>query len=287
MPDPGYRFPGAYSFIAQLAQIHGDANMSGVVARLQPVTIAMSHIENAATAQTPEARNELLRRAADQAKSLQAGIACIYDAIKHVTENYEELDDPTEGQGLMGALPRPEHARGIGPRPNYPGIVTAPIDAAELGATGTARPPGYGAPARATASIMGTEAERIQREGTDEGMSGGPPRPSTGVNQSVNQVNIPTRYEAPVMGAETWKQDRNPPLGEPNETDEGVGPQLAQAGPDQGSGLTQAAFAADRGETPQVKDASAPPQAGQQVNRIAREKSEATAAGKAPKKGGR
>jgi hypothetical protein len=278
MADPNYRFPGGYHFIREIGRLHGDPNLPGLVHRLGPVQTAMAAIQNAVTARTPEARNQQLERAAEQAKGLQAGIAAIEDALRHVSENIEELNDPTGGRGLMGALPRPERPLYTSSRPAYPGINSTPIDADELGSTGTARPPGWVESAR-----RGTPAddnrEHVRLMGADEGMSGGPPRPDTGVNQSMNQVNIPTRYEAPVMGAETWKQDRNPPLGEPNETDEGVGLQLAQAGPEQGSGLTQAAVTADRGETPQPGDAAEPPRAEQEAIRQAQ--------AKAPRKGGR
>jgi hypothetical protein len=252
-----YTFPGGFTFISRLAETHGDVALVGPVSRLNPVRECMDFLARVGDAPPGEARDDLLRRAASRADVLRAGLAVIQDAVREVITNVPGLTDPTGGQGIQGALPTKQRDQF---RPRIGDIRSAPIDPYELGVSGTApdrpRPPAAPpappppSPAQMAARAADDEAQRIAREGTDEGMSGGPPRPDTGVNQTFNQTNVPTIYDQPVQSAATYKQDDNPPYHEPNESDDGTGPELAQVGPDQGSGLTHGAALAGMRQTP-------------------------------------
>lgn len=246
MPGPVKSFPGGFTFINQVAREQDDAGLVGRVSQLTAVREAMIFVQNAATAPDARTRNDLLKRAYEGARTLRAGLSVLSEMIKYMQANYPDVTDPTGGQGVAGVLPPVAGAAQGGP------VMTAN-------------------PAEDASREHDENSELARRVGTDQGMSGGPPRPDTGVDQSHNQVNIPTISEQPLHGPDTYKQDDNPPHGEPNETDEGVGPQFTQAGPDRGSGVTQASYAADRGEASSPGDAQSPPK-GQ---------------GKAPRKGGR
>jgi hypothetical protein len=252
-----YSFPGVAHFVGRVADRQGDAALAGQVTRLSPVRECMDLLANVGSAPEGEARDDLLRRAASRADVLRAGLTAIQDALREVVEHTPGVSDPTGGQGIQGALPTRQRDQF---RPRIGDIRSAPIDPYELGVSGTApdrpRPPAAPpappppSPAQMAARAADEEARRVAREGIDEGMSGGPPRPDTGVNQTFNQVNVPTVYDQPIQSAETYKQDDNPPYHEPNESDDGTGPELAQVGPDQGSGLTHGAALAGMRQTP-------------------------------------
>src|SRR5205085_28750 len=124
--------------------------------RIPAVNEALGFVANASAARDPEAREELLRRAAESTRTLQAGIAAIQEAIRDVVRNVEGTNDPTGPEGIYGAL-KPPPERPQSSRPTIGNIQSAPIDASELGATSSARPPGWV-----------DQADRIARDGIDE-----------------------------------------------------------------------------------------------------------------------
>lgn len=247
MPKQNYVYPGGGTFINKVASDHQDGSMIGTLSRLAPVQTALGLIGNVTTAPDVDTRNDLLRRASEQVKYLQAGITVIQHALDEVAGSFEGTQHPAPS-GIPGALQRPKPAS---TRPTIGDIRSAPIDPGELGITGTAKPPGWDA-AQQRAQAATREAERIARDGIDEGMSGDPPRPDTGVNQTMNQMNVPSQYEAPIQQSD-YKQQGNPPRTEPNETDDGTGDQIRH-GPTEGSGLTQAAMIAGQGGAPTPDD---------------------------------
>lgn len=91
------------------------------------------------------------------------------------------------------------------------------------------------------------DENRIRATGAKLGMSGGPPRPDPGVNQDINQQDVPTNYDEPDQVADPF-QTKNPPWTEPNETGAGIlgtkTPQTAY----QGSGVHLGSIAAGEGE---------------------------------------
>jgi hypothetical protein len=159
---------------------------------------------------------------------LQGGLTAIQHGLDYLKSEHDFQSAPTDHPGLQATLqPRTEPTR---PGANYPGIHSAPIDPGALG-VGPAR-----AESREEERMRRNieMQERYRRVGVDEGMSGSPARPDTGINQSVNQQNIPTGPETAAetaRSAETWKQMNNPPY-EPTNSDDGAGALLAR---DEGS----------------------------------------------------
>lgn len=98
-----------------------------------------------------------------------------------------------------------------------------------------------GQKARAEAARMA----RLRAVGADVGMTGGPPRPNTGVNQDINQVDVPTQYDEPNQVTDPF-QRLNPPYIDPNQTDYGQAIKRPQ-GPLTGTGLTETAMKAEAG----------------------------------------
>jgi hypothetical protein len=270
MPPQGYTFPGGLNFVGRVADEQLDPGLAPEVGRLGPVARAMGYLQNATADVADDTRNELLKRAYREIHTLRAGITAIQYTIDEVVANLGG-EHPGGGQPVAGALKPVPRPRGETGRPTEGNINTAPIDTNELGGYQSARPPGWGNP-----PVEESDAELV-RKGVDEGMSGGPPRPDTGVNQSFNQVNMPTQSSTPIMGAAgQYKQDANPPHVEPNESDLGVGPQLMQEGIDEGSGLTSDAMAAEAGAVaPSPEESQAAKQA------------EERAAGQSPQRRGR
>jgi hypothetical protein len=114
--------------------------------------------------------------------------------------------------------------------------------------------------ARQRIESQATRDQLYQYQGVKEGMSGGPPRPDPGVNQSVNQQDVPTMYQKPTQTQDPF-QGKNPPYTEPNETgagNQGVKrPQTIQ----RGSGLHPGAIAAQaRVPIEQTGPADMPPE---------------------------
>jgi hypothetical protein len=225
MPNGGYVFPGAGRFVNGLSGKFNDASLIGAVNRIPAVQEAMQHINNAARTEDAESRNDLLRRAANCMRPVAAALAAVEDAIGEMVANMEGTVDPTEGRGVASMLQVPMQAAQA-PRTAIEGEPPPPPSGPVWGV-----PPGHAGPEDPAAA----EAERQRREGIDVGMSGGPLRPDSGVNQDINQATVPTQYEQP-LAMHDVKQSRNPPRTEPNESDDGMGHELAQ-GTMEGSGL--------------------------------------------------
>ncbi len=99
---------------------------------------------------------------------------------------------------------------------------------------------------RARLASAGAAASReayYRAVGADVGLSGGPPRPDTGVNQDFNQRDAPTQFDKPDQSIDPFQQ-KNPPYTEPNETGYGTQGVKRPQGPMTGSGLHPAAIAA-------------------------------------------
>lgn len=86
---------------------------------------------------------------------------------------------------------------------------------------------------------------RVRATGADVGMTGGPPRPNTGVNQDINQRDVPTQFDEPTQVHDPF-QRLNPPYIDPNETDHGQSIKRPQSAT-QGTGLTETAMRAQAG----------------------------------------
>lgn len=230
MPNGDYVYPGAGRFIVDLGRKFGDASIVGQISRLPLVQDALQYIAGAARAPDAETRNGLLRRAARAAVPLLAAVDGIESAIEEMVNNMEGTVDPTDGKGIASLLQEaPPEAKEpmrttLDANPPPPVARRAPV-------WGT--PPGHAGPA----DPVTAEIERQAREGIDEGMSGGPARPDTGVNQRFNQVSVPSQYDQP-NALEDVKQSRNPPRTEPNESDDGMGHELIHS-QFEGSGMTQ------------------------------------------------
>jgi hypothetical protein len=110
----------------------------------------------------------------------------------------------------------------------YPGIQSAPIDPGALGVGPTQAEQRAEERMRRNIEMQ----ERYRKIGVDESMSGSPSRPDPGINQSLNQQNVPTGPETAAetaRSANTWKQMNNPPY-EPTNSDDGTGAILAREG---------------------------------------------------------
>jgi hypothetical protein len=222
-------FPGAYTFIRKVADEQGDGVMGTKIAQLAPVERALNWIGLAASPKTDEqSRRDLLKRVEDELTVLQGGIAAIRHGLNYLEENHDTgAYSPTGHPALQAALqPRTEPTRPEAA--GYPGIQSAPIDPGTLGA-------GSSQADRKSEDRMRRNIEmqeRYRRIGVDEGMSGSPSRPDTGINQSLNQQNVPTGPESAAetaRSAQTWKQMNNPPY-EPTNSDDGTGAILARGG---------------------------------------------------------
>lgn len=216
-------FPGAYTFIHQVAYEQQDAALGTRIAQLAPVERALTWISLLASPKTDErGREDLSKRIQGELNTLQGGITAIRRGLEYLEEKHEfaaPLDHPAIGAALQPKprqMTRPAQA-------GYPGIQSAPIDPMMLGAV-----PNEDERLRRQISMQ----ERYRQIGMDEGMSGGPPRPDTGINQSTNQQNVPTGPEVAsqtAMSAATYKQSNNPPY-EPTNSDDGTGAILAREG---------------------------------------------------------
>jgi hypothetical protein len=225
MSNGGYVFPGAGKFVNGLSRKFNDAGLVGAVNRIPAVMEAMQHINNAARMEDVESRNRLLARAVACMRPVVAALVSVQDAIDEMVANMEGTIDPTNDEGIAAMLKVPMQAPEA-PRTTDPG---EPIARPSVPTWGV--PPGHAGPDDPEAA----EAERQRLEGVDEGMSGGPLRPDTGVNQRYNQATVPAQYEQP-LAPDDIKQALNPPRTEPNESDDGMGHELAH-GPTEGSGL--------------------------------------------------
>jgi hypothetical protein len=214
-------FPGAYTFIRQVADEQQDSVLGTRIAQLAPVNRALNWIGLIASPKSDErSRQDLMKRIESEIRDLQGGITAIQRGLAYLEEHHDTGSyTPAGHPGLRAALaPRVQATRPA--QSGYPGIVSAPIDPGMLGATPTAE--------RRTQQNIEMQ-ERYRKIGIDEGMSGGPPRPDTGINQSLNQQNIPTGPEVSgetAMSAATYKQNNNPPY-EPSNSDDGAGAMLA------------------------------------------------------------
>jgi hypothetical protein len=114
--------------------------------------------------------------------------------------------------------------------------------------------------ARQRIESQATREQLYQYQGVKEGMSGGPPRPDPGVNQSVNQQDVPTMYQKPTQTQDPF-QGKNPPYAEPNETGAGNQGVKRPQTPQRGSGLHPGAIAAQaRVPIEQTGPADMPPE---------------------------
>lgn len=192
-------FPGAQLFVRQVADEQRDGALGGRMMQIPSVRQALNWINLAADPRTDEnSRKDLLARIDGEINTLQAGITAIKRAVDYLHENGME-HAPVNHPGFAVALPpRPQTTRPA--QGGYPGIQSAPIDPGMLGLSGSDSE-------RRRRQAM---TEHYQRVGVDEGMSGGPGRPDTGVNQSANQRNVPTAGEAPIMSETTYEQMSNP-----------------------------------------------------------------------------
>jgi hypothetical protein len=244
MSQGNFMFPGRMAYIGRVAEEQRDTGLATRVDQLEPVRRAMEYLQLAADNPREDQRDELLSRAYQEARILQAGVTSIQYAIhEHANMIGTELklDQP-----LPTLKPEFKPMATERSRPASGDIRTAPIDSNELtmGGFSSARPPGWGQQASPSTDVPQPD---LNVKGIDAGMSGGPPRPDTGVNQMFNQVGVPTQFDQPPHGyAGQYKQTNNPPFTEPNETDDGTGPSLAQAGPEEGSGLTDLAMQAEK-----------------------------------------
>lgn len=114
--------------------------------------------------------------------------------------------------------------------------------------------------ARQRIESQATREQLYQYQGVKEGLSGGPPRPDPGVNQSVNQQDVPTMYAKPTQTQDPF-QGKNPPYTEPNETGAGNQGVKRPQTPVRGSGLHPGAIAAQaRVPIEQTGPADMPPE---------------------------
>lgn len=225
-------FPGSFTFIRQVGEEQQNPNLAAEIARLAPVERALMWIGIAADPRTDEqSKKDLITRAENEIVILQGGLTAIQRGLDYMDKHHDTgAYSPTGHPGLGAALtPKPQTMTTRPAQAGYTGINSAPIDPGDLG---------YASPSRdqqRRQQMQDQEKERQRqmqehyaRVGVDEGMSGGPPRPDSGVNQSVNQQGVPTAPDTPeqVMGASTWKQENNPPY-EPSNTDDGMGHLLA------------------------------------------------------------
>lgn len=270
-------FPGAGVFIRQVAEEQHDSVMGIRIAQLAPVERALNWIGLAADPRTDEqSKKELLKRVEDEITVLQGGLTAIKHGLDYLDENHDTgAFTPTGHPGLQAALqPRTEPTRPEAA--GYPGIQSAPIDPGKLGV-------GPSQADRRDEERMRRNIEmqeRYRRIGVDEGMSGSPARPDTGINQSLNQQNVPTGPETSAetaRSAQTWKQMNNPPY-EPTNSDDGTGAILARGGESAGreasgmSGQVAAVQAAGQ-ETQGARGVTGPGEGGtyQQVHDAARQ----------------
>jgi hypothetical protein len=221
-------FPGSYTFIRQVGDEQQNPTLAADIARLPPVERALSWIALAADPRTDEpSKQDLIGRVSAEINVLQGGLTAIKSAMEYMSKYHGAAAPDHPG---FGAAPAPRPRAMMTTRPaqaGYPGINSAPIDPGDLG---------YAGPSREQQRRQQMNEQDRQRQmqehyarvGVDEGMSGGPPRPDSGVNQSVNQQGVPIAPGTPeqVMGESTWKQENNPPF-EPSNTDDGMGHLLA------------------------------------------------------------
>lgn len=238
MSQGNFMFPGRMAYIGRVADEQQDTSLATRVDQIEPVRRAMEYLQLAAGNPNEDQRNDLLSRADREARLLEAGVTAIQYAIdEHVSALGTQPQRPLP---TLKPVPRPMMAERS--RPATAEIRTAPIDSNELtmGGFSSARPPGWGQQASPSTDVPQPD---LSVKGVDVRMSGGPPRPDTGVNQMFNQVGVPTQFDQPPQGyMGQYKQTSNPPYTEPNESDDGTGPTLAQAGPEEGSGLTDVAM---------------------------------------------
>jgi hypothetical protein len=269
-------FPGAGVFIRQVADEQGDSVMGTRIAQLAPVERALNWISLAANSKTDEqSKKELLKRVTDEIAVLVGGLTAIQRGLDYLKTEHDMSFAPTDHPALQAALkPRPAPTRPESA--GYPGIQSAPIDPGTLGVSPSKAD--QRAEERMNRNIE--IQERYRRIGVDESMSGSPSRPDPGINQSLNQQNVPTGPETSAetaRSAETWKQMNNPPY-EPTNSDDGTGAILAREGDSPGreaSGMSgQVATVQAAGQEMQgARGVTGPGEGGtyQQVNEAARQ----------------
>lgn len=176
--DPRYRFPGTGHFVRTLAAERSDPLLESVLATIRPLSIALSHISNAAEASDDATAEDLLKRAAAQVGSLQAAIEVIERAGQEVVKA-RNLDGMPQGDakdqapqerlaGLIGPTdPQPIVPRKRGPRP--PGVRTADMDFQDTGVrTSIFGTPADGGPPRTTLQIAPETTELRSAPGRPE-----------------------------------------------------------------------------------------------------------------------
>jgi hypothetical protein len=269
-------FPGAGVFIRQVADEQQDSVLGTRIAQLAPVERALNWISLAANPRTDEqSKKELLKRVEDEIKVLQGGLTAIQHALDYLQTEHDMSYAPTDHPALQVALqPRPEPTRPAAA--GYPGIQSAPIDPGTLGVGPSQADQRSEERMRRNIEMQ----ERYRRIGVDESMSGSPSRPDPGINQSLNQQNVPTGPETAAetaRSAQTWKQMNNPPY-EPTNSDDGTGAILAREGDSPGreaSGMSGqvATVQAAGGEMQGARGVTGPGEGGtyQQVHEVARQ----------------
>jgi hypothetical protein len=269
-------FPGAGVFIRQVADEQHDSVMGTKIAQLAPVERALNWISLAANPKTDEqSKNELLKRVTDEITVLQGGLTAIQHALDYLQTEHDMSYAPTDHPGLQAALqPRTEPTRPAAA--GYPGIQSAPIDPGTLGVGPSQADQRSEERMKRNIDMQ----ERYRRIGVDESMSGSPSRPDPGINQSLNQQNVPTGPETAAetaRSAQTWKQMNNPPY-EPTNSDDGTGAILAREGDSPGreaSGMSGqvATVQAAGGEMQGARGVTGPGEGGtyQQVHEVARQ----------------
>lgn len=222
-------FPGAGVFIRQVADEQHDSVLGTRIAQLAPVERALNWISLAANPRTDEqSKKELVKRVTDEITVLQGGLTAIQHGLDYLEENHDTgAYSPTGHPGLQAALkPKTEPTRPAAA--GYPGIQSAPINPGALGVGSSQADQKSEERMRRNIEMQ----ERYRRIGVDESMSGSPARPDPGINQSLNQQNVPTGPETAAetaRSAQTWKQMNNPPY-EPTNSDDGTGAILAREG---------------------------------------------------------
>lgn len=100
----------------------------------------------------------------------------------------------------------------------------------------------YDAWERSAAGQEAMRRNRLRASGADVGMTGSPPRPNTGINQDINQRDVPTQFDKPPRSEDPF-QSRNPPYTDSRQQDHGQQVKQPQ-GPFEGGGLTTGTVAA-------------------------------------------
>jgi hypothetical protein len=172
MSQGNFMFPGRMAYIGRVAEEQRDTGLATRVDQLEPVRRAMEYLQLAADNPREDQRDELLSRAYQEARILQAGVTSIQYAIhEHANMIGTELklDQP-----LPTLKPEFKPMATERSRPASGDIRTAPIDSNELtmGGFSSARPPGWGEQASPSTDVPQPD---LNVKGIDAGMSGGPP----------------------------------------------------------------------------------------------------------------